>query len=114
MCPRVAARSYEADGALVQRGWATHVLGRGEHSFKECAPPLRAHMPACLCCCEAAAQAMALTSRLVAVCARSPLEAVTELRKIKPNDQYLPSFVITDGDNKARAAHAHRRGVVCN
>ena len=29
---------YEADWAMVQRGWETHVLGQAEHQFTECAP----------------------------------------------------------------------------
>jgi len=42
---------YEADWAMVQRGWAAHVLGEAEHQFAECALRLlraaraRAHAP---------------------------------------------------------------------
>ena len=36
------------------------------------------------------------------------MEAVKELRKLKPNDQYLPSFVIADGEGKARGGRAAR------
>ena len=32
----LVSRSYEADWAMVQRGWAAHVLGRAEHTFTEC------------------------------------------------------------------------------
>ena len=52
---------YEADWAMVKRGWDAHVLGKADHTFAD------------------------------------PATAITELRKIKPDDQYLPSFVISEG-----------------
>ena len=83
---------------MVQRGWAAHVLGHAEHTFTECVSARHAAHT-----CDAG-----LTR---AAC--SPVEAVKALRKITPNDQYLPSFVIGDGEGKARAEWPMRACVAC-
>ena len=38
---------YEADWAMVQRGWAAHVLGEAEHNFTK-----RVHLHCVSCCSE--------------------------------------------------------------
>ena len=90
---------YEADWAMVRRGWAAHVLGQAEHSFSECVPARTV---------ARAAPSRAAPHSERPVAARSPVTAVTELRKAqaKPNDQYLPSFVITGEDGQPCGAVA--------
>jgi len=75
-------RSYEADWPMVQRGWQAHVLGKAEHTFTECV------------CVRARVRARTHPSPC------SPVRAVTELRKLTPNDQYLPSFAIAGADGQ--------------
>ncbi len=63
---------------MVQRGWAAHVLGRAEHSFTEC---VHAHAHSCVA--THAARCKATLTHAHALLHRSPVTAVTELRKAR-------------------------------